>query len=40
MFQVELADKNPYKISIGGMSLKLSELHESDLEAQELKSKE
>ena len=39
-FRVELADENPYKASIGGMRLRLSELQESDLEAQKLKSKE
>ena len=40
MFWAELADENPYKASIGGMRLRLSELQESDQEAQELKSKE
>ena len=39
-FRTELADENPYKASIGGMRLRLSELQESDPEAQELKSKE
>ena len=39
-FQAELADENLYKASIGGMRLRLSELQESDPEAQELKSKE
>ena len=39
-FQAELADENTYKASIGGMRLRLSELQESDLEAQELKFKE
>ena len=38
-FQTELADENPYKASIGGMRLRLSELQESDPEAQELNSK-
>ena len=40
IIQVELADENFYKVSIGGMRLRLSELQESDPEAQELKSKE
>ena len=39
-FRVELANENLYKASIGGMSLRLSELQESDPEVQELKSKE
>ena len=39
-FRAELADENSYKASINGMRLRLSELQESDLEAQELKSKE
>ena len=39
-FRAELADENPYKASIGGMRLRLSELQESNPEAQELKSKE
>ena len=38
-FQAELADENTYKASIAGMRLRLSELQESDPEAQELKSK-
>ena len=37
---MELADENSYKASIGDMRLILSELQESDSEAQELKSKE
>ena len=36
----ELANEGPYKVNIGGMRLRLSELQESDPEAQELKSKE
>ena len=39
-FWAELANKNLYKTIIGGMSLKLSELQESDPEAKKLKSKE
>ena len=39
-FRTELDDENPYKASIGGMRLRLSELQESNPEAQELKSKE
>ena len=39
MFQAKPADKNPYKASIGGMSLRLSKLQESNSEAPELKSK-
>ena len=39
-FQAELANENSYKASIGGMRLRLSELQESDPEAQKLKSKE
>ena len=39
-YRVELADKNLYKASIGGIRLRLSELQESDPEVQELKSKE
>ena len=39
MFQAKLADKNPYKASIGGIRLRLSELQESNPEAQELRSK-
>ena len=39
-FWMELANENFYKASINGMRLRLSELQESDLEAQELKSKE
>ena len=38
-FRAELADENLYKANIGGMRLRLSELQESDPEAQELKSK-
>ena len=38
-FRAELADENFYKASIGGMSLRLSELQESDPETQELRSK-
>ena len=40
IFRAGLADENPYKASIGGIKLRLSELQESHLEAQELKSKE
>ena len=39
-FRAELVDEDLYKASIGGMRLRLSELQESDPEAQELKSKE
>ena len=39
-FWAELANENSYKASIGSMKLRLSELQESDSEAQELKSKE
>ena len=39
-FRAELVDEDSYKASIGGMKLRLSELQESDPEAQELKSKE
>ena len=39
-FQAKLANENFYKASIGGMRLRLSELQESDPEAQKLKSKE
>ena len=35
----ELANEGLYKVNIGGMRLRLSELQESDPEAQELKSK-
>ena len=38
-FWAELADENPYKVSISGMRLRLSELQELDQEAQELKLK-
>ena len=38
MFQTELADENPYKASIGGMRLRLSELQESDEEAQRIRA--
>ena len=37
--RAELANENSYKASIGSIRLKLSELQESDLEAQELKLK-
>ena len=40
IFRAELADEDPYKASIGDIRLRLSELQESDPEAQELKSKE
>ena len=38
-FQIELANKNFYKASIDGMSLGLSELQESDLEAWKIRAK-
>ena len=37
MFRTELADKEPYKASIGGMRLRLAELQESDKEAQKIR---
>ena len=37
-FQTELAKKEPYKASIGGMRLRLAELQESDNEAQEIQA--
>ena len=37
-FRTELADENPYKASIGGMRLKLSELQESDEKAQRIRA--
>lgn len=39
MFWTKLADKNAYKTSISGMSLKLAELQESDKEAQRIKTR-
>ena len=39
-FQSELANKGPYKVSIGSMRLRLQELHESDFEDQELRTKD
>ena len=36
-FQIELANENPYKASIGGMRLRLSELQESDEEARKIR---
>lgn len=38
-FQIELADKYLYKAIIGGIRLKLSELQESDNEAQKIRAK-
>lgn len=38
-FQTELANKYLYKAIIGGIRLKLSELQESDNEAQKIKTK-
>ena len=37
-FQTELADKKPYKASIGGMRLRIAKLQESDDEAQKLRA--
>ena len=37
-FQTELADKNPYTASIGGIRLRLGELQKSDIEAQKVKA--
>ena len=37
MFRTKLANKEPYKASIGGMSLKLAELQESDEKAQKIR---
>ena len=38
-FQTELADKKPYKASIGGMRLRLAELQKSDEKARKIKAK-
>lgn len=38
--QTELANKDPYKTSIGGMQLQLSELQESDSEARKIRVKD
>ena len=40
MFRSELANKGPYKVSIGSMRLRLQELQETNSEAQELRTKD
>ena len=40
MFQTELANKEPYKASIGGMRLRLFELQKSDDKARKLRATE
>ena len=37
-FRNELTNENPYKVSIGGMRLRLAELQESDAEAQRIRA--
>ena len=38
-FCAELANKRPYKASIGSIKLKLQEMQETDFKAQELRTK-
>ena len=40
MFCLELANKGPYKASIGSMRLRLQKLQETDSKAQELRTKD
>ena len=40
MFRTELIDEAPYKVSIGGLHLRLQELQESDSRAQEIREEE